>query len=211
VIVLTDAGDTSTGGPPPNPAELGGDLAGAGWLEAVAEHRDRDAFTRLFAFYAPRVKGHLLRRGAPDETAEELTQEVMLSIWRRAPQFDRTRGTAGAWIFTIARNCFVNRLRRQRYPEVELDDPALARLSGESAAPSADEQVGAVADHQALYRALGELPDEQRHAVEAAYIREEKLRQVAEAQQVPLGTVKTRLRLALQKLGRSLTRTGRAE
>ena len=94
-------------------------------LAAVARTRDRKAFAELFRQYAPRIKSFLLSRGVLPDAAEEVVQEIMLIVWRRADQYDPTRGAARAWIFTITRNCLVDRVRATRRPEVELDDPAL--------------------------------------------------------------------------------------
>jgi len=94
-------------------------------LRAVAERHDREAFGRIFAFYAPRVKAYLRRLGAEDAVAEDLTQEAMLSVWRRAQQFDPRRAALSTWIFTIARNKRIDALRRDRRPDYDPEDPAI--------------------------------------------------------------------------------------
>ena len=76
----------------------------ASLIESIAENQDRDAFAELFAHYAPRVKGYLMRLGASNGQAEEVTQEAMLSVWNKAHLFDRKKAAASTWIFTIARN-----------------------------------------------------------------------------------------------------------
>ena len=94
-------------------------------LRAVAERHDREAFGRIFAFYAPRVKAYLRRLGAEDAVAEDLTQEAMLSVWRRAQQFDPRRAALTTRIFTIARNKRIDALRRDRRPDYDPEDPAI--------------------------------------------------------------------------------------
>ncbi len=87
-------------------------------IEAVAAERDREAFTALFDYFAPRIKAFLMRSNTPAALAEELAQEAMLTVWRKAAQFDRTRAGASAWIFTIARNLRIDVARREQRGKV---------------------------------------------------------------------------------------------
>ena len=167
-------------------------------LQSVAALRDRAAFARIFAFYAPRVKAYLRRMGAEDAMAEDLMQEVMLTVWRRADQFDRSRAALSTWIFTIARNKRIDAIRRDRRPDFDPDDPALVveaddRTRGDVYAEAAQ------ARHQVM-RALGELPEEQSRLLRIFYFEEKPHSQIASELGLPLGTVKSRLRLALHKL-----------
>ena len=103
----------------------GGVEAGPGAdLLAVAQRRDRDAFGRLFAFYAPRVKAYLGRVGVGDELADELTEETMLAVWQRAPRFLAARVPASAWIFAIARDKRAEAARPGRWPTITADEEA---------------------------------------------------------------------------------------
>ncbi|HVZ72825.1 MAG TPA: sigma-70 family RNA polymerase sigma factor [Polyangia bacterium] len=174
------------------PADDGGDDAAA-LVEAIASRRDRAAFARLFALYAPRIKGHLRARGATPAAAEEVTQEVMLAVWRKAAQFDRTKGRVATWLFTIARNGFVDHQRGQRWPEPE-------RIEESSAEPAPDDALAAARGRRDLRVALDELPVEQRDALAGAYYRGRTMRELADEQRLPLGTIKTRVRLALARL-----------
>lgn len=164
-------------------------------LAAIAHRGDRSAFTRLFRFYGPRLKSHLLARGADPGAAEEIVQEVMLTVWRKSQQFDATRGSASAWIFTLARNAFIDRIRREHRPEVEPTDPILDATN-----PGADRLVTDVESQRELAAALEALPAEQRHVVNRSYFHGQSLAQISAADGVPLGTVKTRARLALTRL-----------
>ena len=107
-------------------------------IEAVARDQDRNAFAQLFAYFAPRVKSFLMRTGLTDSVSEEVTQEVMLTLWRKAPYFDPSRAGASTWVFTIARNQRIDRFRRTRSQatDTQLDpsDEAPAPLSGEDIA-----------------------------------------------------------------------------
>jgi RNA polymerase sigma-70 factor (ECF subfamily) len=175
-------------------------VAAEALLAAVAESRDRQAFARLFAIYAPRVKGQLMARGAAAGIAEELTQEVMLTIWRKADRFDPARGAASTWIFAITRNCLLNQLRGRRYPVVEDDDPELTVASGQGP----EEALSSAQDEWEIGEALARLPDEQREVLRGAYFRGRTMRELADEQRVALGTVKTRVRLALDRLRQML-------
>jgi RNA polymerase sigma factor (sigma-70 family) len=178
--------------------ESGSDAALEDDLRAVAEARDRAAFARVFAFYGPRVKAYLRRLGAEDAVAEDLTQEVMLSIWRRAHQFDRTRAALGTWVYTIARNKRIDALRRERRPDFDPEDPALVPEDG--SAPRGDRHAEAEQVRRGVMEAVEQLPAEQARLLRIFYFEEKPHSVIAEELGLPLGTVKSRLRLALAKL-----------
>ena len=167
-------------------------------MEAVAAAGDRAAFGRIFAFYGPRVKAYLRRLGSEDGVAEDLTQEVMLSVWRRAHQFDRSRAALSTWIYTIARNKRIDALRRDRRPDFDLEDPALVEGSG--SAPRGDHHAEAEQARREVMRAVEQLPTEQAQLLRIFYFEEKPHSVIAEELGLPLGTVKSRLRLALSKL-----------
>lgn len=167
----------------------------AALVEAIAARRDRAAFARLFELFAPRVKGQLMARGASAAIADELTQEVMLAVWRKAAQFDRAKGLVSTWLFVIARNAFLSHHRRHRWPEPDalVDAAALAPTPPDALLLSAE-------GHHHLREALGTLPTEQRETIDGAYYRGKTLSELAQEQGIPVGTVKTRVRLALARL-----------
>ena len=168
------------------------------WLEAIAAHADRAAFAQLFRRYAPKIKAHLLARGAPATIADELTQEVMLVVWRKARLYDPARGSVAAWLYTISRNSLVNRLRADRR---RTDDAALADAFPEPDPPPTSEQALVAAElRRSLAGSLAALPPEQREILESAYWRGQTPQECAEERRIPLGTVKTRVRLGLERL-----------
>jgi RNA polymerase sigma-70 factor (ECF subfamily) len=166
-------------------------------VKAVAERRDRAAFARIFAHYGPRVKAYLRRLGASDAVAEDLTQEVMLTVWQRAGQFDRTRAAPSTWVYTIARNKRIDALRRERRPDYDLDDPALV---DDEAAPRGDQFAETEQARRAVMQAVAKLPSEQEQLLRIFYFEEKSHSLIADELGLPLGTVKSRLRLALAKL-----------
>jgi RNA polymerase sigma-70 factor (ECF subfamily) len=165
-------------------------------LEAVARDRDRDAFKQLFAYFGPRVKAYLRRLGADEVLAEELTQEVMLTVWRRAHLFDRRQAAVSTWIYTIARNKRIDVIRREKWPEVDPDDPALVP---EAEAP-ADALVAAEERSGRLHEAVKSLPEQQASLLRMAFFEDKSHSAIAQETNLPLGTVKSRLRLAMTRL-----------
>ena len=165
-------------------------------MAAVAERRDRRAFRALFDHFGPRVKAYLLRLGADAATAEDVVQDVMLVVWHRAGQFDRRKAGLSTWIFTIARNRRIDVLRRERRPEIDPEDPALVRDPEDRA----DDLVETQQANGLLRRAVATLPDEQALLLRQAYFEDKSHSEIALEFDLPLGTVKSRLRLALGKL-----------
>ncbi|HET6281842.1 MAG TPA: sigma-70 family RNA polymerase sigma factor [Polyangia bacterium] len=172
-----------------------GPLDGEALLQAIAQGRDRRAFAELFQYYAPRIKAYLRGRRVDTAVVDEVTQDVMLAVWRRADQFDRTRGAASTWIFTVARNCLIDMIRREKRPQVEHSDP--------TAAPEVimpEDQMVARAEQRQLQAALAQLPIEQREVLRRSYFSGQTLQEIADSDQLSVGTVKTRVRIALTKL-----------
>jgi RNA polymerase sigma-70 factor (ECF subfamily) len=170
----------------------GEDVEASALVAAIASRRDRAAFARLFQLYAPRVKGQLMARGTAAALADELTQEVMLTVWRKADQFDAGKGLVATWLYAITRNCFVSHVRSQRRPEPDLEPPTTP--------PTPDQELAAALGARELRAAMDELPKEQREVLVGAYDRGRTLSELAEEKRLPLGTVKTRVRLALARL-----------
>ena len=168
----------------------------ADYVEAIAKSGDRAAFARLFAVFAPRVKAYLIRLGTESGAAEELAQEVMLTVWRKAGTFDRNQAAVSTWLFTIARNRRIDLIRRTRRPELDPDDPALLP---EPEVPADTKMTVAERDVR-LREALKALPAEQISLLEHAFYGDKSHSEIAEVTGLPLGTVKSRLRLAFARL-----------
>lgn len=171
----------------------------AACLEAVASHRDREAFAALYQRFAPRVTAFLRRRNASEALASEVTQEVMLSVWRKAQSYDRRRASPSSWIFAIARNRFIDRVRRQKRP-LDPEDPSWEPEPDR--AP--DSYADAVRRRERLKRAVETLPAEQARLLHLAFAEGKTHREIAAVEGLPLGTVKSRFRLAMKKLRATL-------
>jgi RNA polymerase sigma-70 factor, ECF subfamily len=158
---------------------------------------DREAFARLFAAYAGKVKGYLLRLGAPGAAAEDLAQDAMVAIWRRAASFDATKAKASTWIFVIARNAWIDKLRREK-TELAYRSVTIVSEQSEDEAPD-DASVRGQTEAQ-VAAAMATLSEDQREVVRLSFFEDRPHSEIAERLSLPLGTVKSRLRLALNKL-----------
>ena len=165
-------------------------------LQRVAANGDVEAFRALFDTYAPRVKSYMLRQGADPATAEELAQETLLAVWRKAALYSDEKGSATTWIFTIARNLRIDRLRKevawQPLPEDNDEQP--------SPDPLPDAELSERERGERVRAMLAELPEDQSAVVQLAYVEGLSHSEIAKRLDLPLGTVKSRMRLAYQKI-----------
>lgn len=169
-------------------------------IEAIARNQSRSAFAGLFEHFAPRLKSYVMRLGADERAAEEVVQETMLMVWRKAASFDARRAAASTWVFTIARNKRIDRIRREHRPELDPNDPALVGQAPETA----DMPLQRRQHSDRLRTALSLLPEEQASLVRSAFFDDKSHREIASERSIPLGTVKSRIRLALGRLRRDL-------
>lgn len=168
-------------------------------LVAVGQTRNRDAFVRLFEHFAPRVKSFLMKAGMAPDQADELAQETMLTVWHRAASYDPARAGAGTWIFTIARNKRIDFLRRGA---ATVSAGALDPLLADENADLPDDVAARAEEDRILSAALGELPADQAVLVRKAFFEDKSHSDIAAETNLPLGTVKSRLRLAMDRLRR---------
>ncbi len=172
-------------------------------LLQVGRARDVDAFEMLFRHFGPRIKAYMAKTDR--RRAEELMQETMMTVWRKASLFDAGRGAAASWIFTIARNQRIDALRRDRRAEIDPDDPALVPETPVAADQALDNHQNA----QLMRAALAELPSEQLQVLELAFYQEQSQSEIATQLALPLGTVKSRMRLGFAKLRAALGNGGK--
>ncbi|TVS05641.1 MAG: sigma-70 family RNA polymerase sigma factor [Rhodobacteraceae bacterium] len=195
---------------PPNPRRVGvaegqkevtiaDGVKWADLLARVADRQDTEAFAALFGHFAPRVKAFLIKSGADAALAEECAQDVMVTVWKKAAQFDASRASVATWIFTIARNRRIDMLRRDRRPEPEELD------WGPEAEPDQLDTLVLQQESERLITAIAELPEKQRIMIERAYFGDLTHSEIAEETGLPLGTIKSRIRLALERLRHSLS------
>ncbi|KNG94731.1 sigma-70 family RNA polymerase sigma factor [Pseudaestuariivita atlantica] len=168
-------------------------------VQKLRDTRDEAAFRALFDHFAPRVKAYLMKSGADASMAEECAQDVMATLWHKAHQFDPTRASVATWVYTIARNRRIDMLRKQRRPEPE------ELAWGPEAEPEPDEVVGLQQESLKLGRAMAALPEKQRELIQKAYFGELSHSEIAAETGLPLGTIKSRIRLALERLRHAMT------
>jgi len=165
-------------------------------LIAIATDRDRQAFALLFKHFAPRLKTFLMRSGMLANIAEELAQETLLTVWHKASFFDPSRAGVSTWIFTIARNIRIDYQRRDRRPKPVETDP-----SDEADAPPSGEHILMTAERDMRVRkALHSLSEEQVKIIQLSFFHEKPHSEIARDLGIPLGTVKSRVRLAMNRL-----------
>ncbi|MCB1349994.1 MAG: sigma-70 family RNA polymerase sigma factor [Paracoccaceae bacterium] len=165
---------------------------------AIRDQRDRTAFAALFDHFAPRLKAFVMRGGIGSGQAEEIVQDVMLAVWRKADQYDPHRAQVSAWIYQIARNRQIDVIRKEKRPVPEelAEDP--------DAEPDASQILALEQEAGLLKAALAKLKPDQRDVIEQAYLGELSHQQISERTGLPLGTIKSRIRLGLDRLRHEL-------
>ena len=165
-------------------------------LIRVGNNRDRSAFKALYEHFTPRLKSFLLRIGSDESTAEEVCQESMIMVWRKAETFNPESAGASTWIYTIARNKRIDKLRKDSRPMPDLNDPSFYKKPIDKS----DDILQRVEEEKKIKKALKNLPPEQAKLIFSAYYDEKSHRKIADEANLPLGTVKSRIRLAINRL-----------
>ena len=169
------------------------------WLLQVRDQRDRGAYSRLFCYFAPRLKAMLIRNGLRDGRAEDVVQDVMLTVWHKAAQFDPHRAEASGWIYRIARNRHIDLHRRGHGGEAELCE------DHRSEEPDSFQLLALSEEHRALRAAIDSLAPEQGQLLQKAFLEEMPHSEISSLTGLPLGTIKSRIRLGLARIRRDLS------
>ncbi|MBR73292.1 MAG: RNA polymerase subunit sigma [Rhodospirillaceae bacterium] len=164
-------------------------------ISNIANSRDKDSFAKLFDFYGPKIKSFALKLGAEKSIADDILQETMVAIWRHAHLYNKSKGSLSTWVYTIARNKRYDILRRSNRPEPDPLDPS---FQGRQATP--DEEVEKLREENMLRNAINNLPVEQAKIVRMSFYEGKTHQNLSEELNLPLGTVKSRLRLAIKKI-----------
>ena len=169
-------------------------------IRLIIENQDKSAFALLFKHFAPRVKSYIVRHGCDHSHADDVTQDVMHKVWTRASTYDHTQASLSTWIFTIARNAYIDTVRRERRPEIDENDPFF--IPTETPAP--DYNLDRVQQQRRIHQAIAALPQDQAEIIRAAFYHDDSHDQIAQKKGLPLGTVKSRIRLGLNRLRTAL-------
>jgi RNA polymerase sigma-70 factor, ECF subfamily len=200
IRAMSDA-DTHTTISPPTSTPTRPDLAQL--ILAVATEADRAAFAVLFDHFAPRIKTMMMRSGANAGTAEELAQETLLTVWRKAAYFNPAGASPAGWVFTIARNLRIDRLRHERpLAPLALDEPDETADPAEDGQPDQALELGE--REKRVRKAMTQLSPDQLRVVELSFFEDKAHGEIASLLDLPLGTVKSRLRLAMGRLRKLL-------
>jgi len=177
-----------------------GDLGGRTLEELlydVGQNKNKQSFIELFHYFGPRIKSFLMKGGANEALADELAQETMLNIWNKAESYDPAKAAASTWIFTIARNKRIDALRKKKFYSVDLDQ--LPDLEDDTyRSPIAE--MAETQESETIAEALGSLPPEQADLIKRSYFEDKTHQEIADETGLPLGTVKSRIRIALRRL-----------
>lgn len=162
-------------------------------LQELSENKEKKIYIQLFSHFAPKVKAYIIRLGLVETTAEELMQETMLAVWRKAHMYNRSKAAASTWIFTLARNQSIDWMRKQKYPEYSLDEwieePDEHHHEGENLVTS-----------DRMEKAISKLPENQAQVLYMSFFEGRSHSDISERLGIPLGSVKSRIRLASEKL-----------
>ncbi|MDZ4308978.1 MAG: sigma-70 family RNA polymerase sigma factor [Cypionkella sp.] len=178
--------------------ETKGEIDFTALMLAVRDRQDRAAFAALFQHFAPRVKGFLMKSGTDAALAEDCAQDVMAVLWNKAAQYDPARASVATWVFTIARNRRIDVARRARRPEPEA-------LDWGEVEPDQADVYEAGQETARLVAAMAGLPEKQRALIQRAFYGELSHSEIAAETGLPLGTIKSRIRLALDRLRQSMS------
>lgn len=173
-------------------------------MARIAAEKCRDSFAEVFDFYAPRVKSYMLRLGANEIEAEDLAQDVMVTVWRKAGMYDRKQASVSTWIFRVARNRRIDKFRQTTRPDLDADEPMLRP-------PDIEQPEAAfhrVQIEETVRAELVKLPPEQLELLQAAFYEGLSHSEIATKFNLPLGTVKSRIRLAFGRLRGQLDPAG---
>ena len=162
----------------------------------VAEDRDRAAFAKLFDHFAPRLNAYLMRLGTSNGMAEEIAQDTMIVLWNKAELFDATKASVSTWLFRVARNRRIDLMRRDKSDRIDPNDPIFHPSPHEAA----DDEMDSVSRDERVREAMKSLRPEQLELINQAFFKNLSHSEIAELSGLPLGTVKSRIRLAFKKL-----------
>lgn len=186
----------------PSPAAVTGGEDGLNFEELlydVGQNKNKESFIKLFGYFAPRIKSFLLKGGASEALADELAQETMLNIWNKAQSYDPAKSAASTWIFAVARNKRIDALRKFKTHDIDIDlFPALEDENVATPSQSLIEQQ----EISRVHDALKTLPEDQAELIRKSFYEDKSHSEIAQETGIPLGTVKSRIRLALERLRR---------
>jgi len=172
------------------------DVELSNYLKDIGENQDKSAFSSIFKYFAPRLKSFFIKLGCSDSQAEEIIQEVMIAVWTKSSTYDRAKSSVSTWIYTIAKNKRIDKIRKEkRHNTVESDDSLEIPVASKQ-----EENLLSTEVNEKIHHSLQFLPEEQAELLKLSYFYEKTHSDIARDLSLPLGTVKSRIRLALSKM-----------
>lgn len=176
----------------------------AAWLDSIANRQDARALSDLFEIYGPKLKGWLMARGVGNGTAEDIVQDVMIKVWTGAHMFDPAKASFATWVYRMTRNKWIDHQRK--HGRMDVRDPELMKVIADDEVPSAEEHFMTQQSTEILREHISRLTDAQQMAIRMAFIEFKTHKQISAETGLPLGTVKTRIRSAINALKSSMAR-----
>jgi len=165
-------------------------------LELIGKNQDKLAFNNIFRYFAPRLKSFLVKAGSTDSQAEEVIQEVMIAVWTKSSTYDSTKSSVSTWIYTIARNKRIDKIRKEKRHYLSESDEGL-EIPVDS---TQEKEIFSAQVSNSLKKYMSNLPEEQSKLLKLSYFYNKTHADISEELKIPLGTVKSRIRLALTKM-----------
>ncbi len=172
------------------------DVELSNYLKDIGESQDKSAFSSIFKYFAPRLKSFFVKLGCSDSQAEEIIQEVMIAVWTKSKTYDGTKSSVSTWIYTIAKNKRIDKIRKEKKHNIVESDESLEIPT----ASKQEEQLLSTELNEKIQHSLQFLPKEQAELLKLSYFYEKTHTDIAKDLCLPLGTVKSRIRLALSKM-----------
>ena len=176
----------------------------AAWLERIKTDKDAQALSDLFEVYHPKLKGWLMARGVGNGTAEDIVQDVMIKVWTRAVLFDPAKASFATWVYRLTRNKWIDHQRK--HGRMDVRDPELMKVIADDEVPSAEEDFMTQESTAILREHIARLTEAQQMAIRMAFLEFKTHKQISAETGLPLGTVKTRIRSAINALKASMSR-----
>ena len=165
-------------------------------MQEVAENQDKEAFATIFKHFSPRLKSYFMKAGAADNQAEEIIQEVMISVWTKASSYNKEKSSVSTWLYTIARNKRIDKIRKEkRHYLLESDEGLEIPIDS-----TQEEEIMSTQLSKRMDDYIKNLPSEQAKLLKLSYFHEKTHTDISNELNIPLGTVKSRIRLALSKI-----------
>ena len=176
----------------------------AAWMERIKTNEDAQALSDLFEVYRPKLKGWLMARGVGNGTAEDIVQDVMIKVWTRAVLFDPAKASFATWVYRLTRNKWIDHQRK--HGRMDVRDPELMKIIADDEVPSAEEDFMSQESTAILREHISRLTEAQQMAIRMAFLEFKTHKQISAETGLPLGTVKTRIRSAINALKASMAR-----